>query len=79
MVTAYSTYRLGAVASVNFLAIENMTPHFSAHVYYGETLTVHYLGFVVCVWTTHEEYLVLFIIVQNMVGIDALVLIICTF
>ena len=28
MATTYSTYRLGAVASLNFLAIENMTPHF---------------------------------------------------
>jgi len=26
--TTYSTYRLGAVASLKFLAIENMTPHF---------------------------------------------------
>ena len=32
-----------------------------------------------CVVTTHEEYLVVFITVQNLVGIDAAVLIICTF
>jgi len=37
MATTYSTYRLGAMASLNFLAIENMPPHFSAHVYYGQT------------------------------------------
>jgi len=30
MATTYSTYRLGAVASLKFLAIENMTPHFLA-------------------------------------------------
>jgi len=36
MASTYSTYRLGAVASLKFLAIENMTPHFSAHVY-GKT------------------------------------------
>jgi len=31
--TTYITYRLGAVASLKFLAIENMLPHFSAHVF----------------------------------------------
>jgi len=30
-------------------------------------------------WTTHEEYLVVFITVQNWVGIDAVVFIICMF
>jgi len=38
MATTYSTYRLGAVVSLKFLAIENMPPHFSAHVYYGHTV-----------------------------------------
>ena len=32
-----------------------------------------------CVETTHEGHLVVFITVQNLVGIDAVVLIICTF
>ena len=32
-----------------------------------------------CVWTTHEGHLVVFITVQNLVGIDAVVLIICVF
>ena len=32
-----------------------------------------------CVGTTHEGHLVVFITVQNLVGIDAVVLIICTF
>ena len=32
-----------------------------------------------CVGTTHEGHLVVFIIVQNLVVIDAVVLIICTF
>ena len=36
MATAYSTYRLGAVASLNFWGIENMPPHFSAHAHYGQ-------------------------------------------
>jgi len=33
----YSSYRLEALASLNFLAIENVPPHFSARVYYGQT------------------------------------------
>ena len=32
-----------------------------------------------CVDTTHKGHLVVFIAVQNLVGIDAVVLIICTF
>jgi len=32
-----------------------------------------------CVGTTHEGHLVVFITVQNLVGIDAVVLILCTF
>jgi len=32
-----------------------------------------------CVWTTHEGHMMVFIIVQNLVGIDAVVLIICMF
>ena len=32
-----------------------------------------------CVWTTHEGHLVVFITVQNLAGIDAVVLIICMF
>jgi len=37
MATTYRNYRLGAVASLKFLAIENMPPYFSAHAYYGQT------------------------------------------
>ena len=37
MATTHSNYRLGAVASLKFLAIENMPPDFSANVYYGQT------------------------------------------
>jgi len=33
----YTTYRLEALASLKFLAIETMPPLFSAHVYYGKT------------------------------------------
>jgi len=31
------------------------------------------------VWTTHEEYLAVFIVAENLVGVDSIVSIICTF
>jgi len=34
---------------------------------------------IVLMWTTHDEYLVVSIVVQNLAGIDAVVLIICDF
>ena len=40
---------------------------------------VRHLGFVMCVGTTHKGHLVVFITVQNLVGIDAVVLTLCTF
>jgi len=40
---------------------------------------VRHLICYVCVWTTHEGHLVVFIVVQNLVWIDAVVLIICMF
>jgi len=40
---------------------------------------VHRLGFVMRVWTTHEGHLVVFITVQNLVGIDAVISIISQF
>jgi len=38
MVSTTSTYRLGAVVSLKFLATEkgHSSPHFLAHVYYGQ-------------------------------------------
>jgi len=47
--------------------------------YYSKMATVRHLGLAVCVRTTHEGHMVAFIAVQNLVRIDALVLIICTF
>jgi len=38
MAATYSAYRLGAMASLKFLAIENMPPHFSAHACYAKRL-----------------------------------------
>ena len=32
----------------------------------------------VCIWTTHDEHLVVFSVVQHLLGIDAVVLIICS-
>jgi len=40
---------------------------------------VRHLGFVLRVWTTHEEYLVIFVSVQNLIRIGALFSIICNF
>jgi len=40
------------------------------------------LPFWVCwgrIWTTHDEHFIVFSVVQNLVGIDAVVLIICRF
>jgi len=37
MATTFDTY-LGAVASRKFLPLENMSPQFAAHVYYGQTV-----------------------------------------
>jgi len=37
MAVLNNSYRLGVVASLKFLAIENMPPHFSTHVCYGQT------------------------------------------
>jgi len=46
---------------------------------FSKMAAVSHLGFVMRVETTHEGHLVVFITVQNLVGIDAAVLIICTF
>jgi len=40
---------------------------------------IRHLEFVLCVRITHKGPLVVFIVVQNLVGIDAVVLIICMF
>jgi len=46
LATTYSTYHLGAVASLKFVAIGNMTLHFSSHVYCGQTAG----------WTWYRRY-----------------------
>jgi len=40
---------------------------------FSKMATVRHLGFVMCVRATHEGHLVVFIAVQNLVGIDAVV------
>jgi len=40
----------------------------------SKVAAVRHLGFVVCVPTTHEGHLVVFIPMQNLVGIDAVIL-----
>ena len=46
---------------------------------FSKMAAVRHLGFVVCVRTTHEGRLIVFIAVQKLVGIDAVVLIISMF
>jgi len=41
--------------------------------YFSNVAAVRHLGCCACVWTTHEEHLVVFTIVQNLVGISAVV------
>jgi len=40
---------------------------------------IGHLGFVIRVWTTHEEHLVAFVNVQNLSGFDVVVLTVCKF
>ena len=40
---------------------------------------VRHLGLVMRVWNTHEEHSVVLIVMRNLVGIDAVVLMICMF
>ena len=40
---------------------------------------VRHLGFVVRICITHEEYLVVFVTLQNLVGIGAVISIVCKF
>ena len=48
--------------------------------FFCKMAAVRHLGFVMlCVWTTHERHFMVFTAVQNLVGIDAVVVIICTF
>ena len=46
---------------------------------FSKMAAVRHLGFVICVRTTYEGHLTVFIAVQNLVAIDAVVLIICMF
>jgi len=48
-------------------------------IFFKMVATVRELAFVMRMWTTHEWHLVIFISVQSLVGIDAVVLIICKF
>jgi len=74
---------IGSVCVIlqNFVAIVQTVPDIWRFFYICEMATVRHLGFVISmfVWTTHEEYLVVFITVQNFVGIDAVVSITCKY
>jgi len=63
----------------NFVEIGQIAAEIWRFFDFSKMAAVRHLGFVMCVWTTHEGHLVVFIIVQNLVGIDAVGLIICMF
>jgi len=48
-------------------------------VFYNYNLAFSLIFAVLCIWTTHEEHLLVFVTVQNLVKIGAVVSIICQF
>jgi len=74
---------IGSVCVIlqNFVAIVQNVPDIWRFFYIFNMATVRHLGFVISmfVWTTHEQYLVVFIAVQNLVGIRAVFSIICNY
>ena len=52
-------------------------PRYDDLLIFFKMAAIRHLGFVVCVQTTHEGHLAIFITVQNLVETDAVVLIIC--
>jgi len=67
------------VAVPNLVEIGQSTAEIWLFLDFSKMAAVRRLGFGVCVRITHEGHLVVFMTVQNLVGIDAVVLIICTF
>ena len=62
---------------LNFVAIgKTVAEEWRFFFDFTKITAVHRLGFVMRVWTTHEGHLVVFITVQNLVGIDVVVSII---
>jgi len=45
MATTYGTYHSGSMASLKFLATENMPAHYSVHVYCGQTAEWSRIGY----------------------------------
>jgi len=67
------------VSVLNFVAIGPIVADIWRFFYSSNMAAVRHLGFVMFVRTTHEGHLVVFIAVQGLVGIDAVVLITCMF
>ena len=63
----------------NFVEIGQIAAEMWLFLDFSKMAAVRHLGFVVCVRTTHEGHLVVFNAVQNLVGIDAVVLMTCVF
>jgi len=63
----------------NFMAIGQTVPEIWWFFGIFKMATVRHLGFIMSMFGQHTEYVVVFIIVQNFVGIDAVVSIICKY
>jgi len=61
----------------NFVAIGQTVAEIWRFLDFSKMATVRHLGFVMRVWITHEGHLMVFITMQNLVGIDTAVSIIC--
>ena len=62
----------------NFVAIGQTVAEIWRFIFFN-IAAVHHLGYCVRVWTTRDEHLVVFIVMQNLAEIDAVVSIICIF
>ena len=67
------------VTMPNFVLIGLNVAEIWRSFYFSKMDAVHHLGFVGRVWTIHERHLEVFITLQNLAGIDAVVSIIYTF
>ena len=64
---------------VKFCADRSKFCGYMANFRFFKMAAVRHLGVFPCIWTTHEEHLLVFVTVQNLVGIGTVVLIICQF
>ena len=60
----------------NFVKIVQAVAKISQFIHFSKMAAVRHLEFAGCVWTTHEQYSAVFIAVQSLVAIGAVVSII---